>query len=238
MGLADVAGQAMAPRPAHSCHPKPIQYYRRRGRFVHRRLLSGIVRDNRRCGHEARLDRYISGDASKAFLMTMEGETVHQWSCDFAKIWPDYKPPPKVEGMRRHAWPEFWRRLCVSAPSQSQYADHGDGRRAGHRSDSHQRDRFGIQQSGTHREGRPTDRNGKRGRSHRRPSAVGLAQTRRRSVNAAQLTHSLEQLRRGAHCAPLVPPADTVRSRLAILQMIYRAVFALMPRTRNRARLD
>lgn len=62
---------------------------------------------------QAGLNLYVSGDASKAFLMTMEGEIVHQWSCDFRRIWPNYKPPPGVAGLRKQAWPEGWRRVYM-----------------------------------------------------------------------------------------------------------------------------
>ena len=36
------------------------------------------------------LNLYTSGHAAKAFLMTLDGAIVHEWSYDFRKVWPDY----------------------------------------------------------------------------------------------------------------------------------------------------
>jgi hypothetical protein len=59
------------------------------------------------------LNLYVSGDVNAAYLMTMEGTSVHEWRYAFEDIWPDYEPPPPVLGLKRQAWTGGWRRVYM-----------------------------------------------------------------------------------------------------------------------------
>jgi hypothetical protein len=55
----------------------------------------------------AGLNLYVSAHAPEAFLIDMQGETVHRWGIDFPSVWPEH--PPSEEN--RYA--QYWRRAFL-----------------------------------------------------------------------------------------------------------------------------
>jgi len=53
------------------------------------------------------LNLYSSGHKPEALLVDMTGAVVHTWSYDFARLWPDYQPPPYY----RETGSMYWRRV-------------------------------------------------------------------------------------------------------------------------------
>lgn len=55
----------------------------------------------------AGLNFYTSGHGQEAVLMDMMGRILHEWSCEFREVWPDYPVP------RKHEMTRFWRRALL-----------------------------------------------------------------------------------------------------------------------------
>ena len=75
--------------------------------------ITGVTTYDRERAHPG-LNLYTSGHATKAFLMTMDGAIVHEWSYDFWKVWPDYtwRNDRKV-GMAVKQNTDYWRRAYM-----------------------------------------------------------------------------------------------------------------------------
>jgi hypothetical protein len=50
---------------------------------------------------------YCSGHGPEAFLTRMDGEVLHAWRHDFARVWPDLEVPEDATG------PDYWRRVYL-----------------------------------------------------------------------------------------------------------------------------
>jgi hypothetical protein len=69
---------------------------------------TGVVRYDRKRAF-AGLNFYVSADAPKAYVMDMDGDVLHEWAVDFAKVWPDHPPS------RENRFSRYWRRGHVFA---------------------------------------------------------------------------------------------------------------------------
>ncbi len=67
---------------------------------------SGVTKHDSARAHPG-MNLYISGHASEAVLMDMDGRVRHRWSVDFDVLWPGYEPPDYV----RITGHQYWRRV-------------------------------------------------------------------------------------------------------------------------------
>jgi hypothetical protein len=81
------------------------------GGYKPRPNVTGVTTHDRERAYPG-LNLYTSGHATKAFLMSMDGTILHEWSYDFRKVWPDYERRLDVHALATtSANTDYWRRV-------------------------------------------------------------------------------------------------------------------------------